>query len=136
MICTLDPAQASARDAALLAHGPATRREPPHLPGDLMVQGRVRVAGRVERFDDAFGDGWRLVTRARVPSGAIDPRFAGIGGRVVVLGDDFDDVDGTYTAWLDGRGAAAVMQRPDFAVFGTGDPSELVTRACNDVECT
>jgi hypothetical protein len=47
--------------------------------------------------------------------------FASIGGEVVALGPggEVEDVDGTYASWLGARGAAAVLQRPDFLAFAT-----------------
>lgn len=133
MICTLDAAEAAARDAALRADGPQVRTEAPSLPGELVPQGRVDVGDRRTRFDDAFGAGWRLVTREPIPA---DPWFEAIGGRVVVLGRDFDDVDGTYRGLLDRCGSAAVLQRPDFGSFGAGDPGALLDDLRRYVGCS
>ena len=37
------------------------------------------------------------------------------------------DVDGTYRKWFADHGVVAVLQRPDFAVFGTAAEPEQVT---------
>jgi hypothetical protein len=42
-----------------------------------------------------------------------------VDARVVVLGVDVDDTEGTYRRWLADAGVVAVLERPDFAVFGT-----------------
>jgi 3-(3-hydroxy-phenyl)propionate hydroxylase len=130
MICTLDPDEAAARDATMLDGGPQTHRAAVPVPGELVVQGRVGVEGVVARFDDVFGAGWRLITRVPV---ADDAWFASIGGRVVVVGSDFEDVDGTYDAFL--GAAPAVLQRPDFNVAATGDPTAVLASARRYVEC-
>jgi 3-(3-hydroxy-phenyl)propionate hydroxylase len=128
MICTLDHDEAAARDAALLEHGPQTRRESPAMPGTLMPQGRARADGRVGRFDDVVGNGWRLIADTTGPPdlGSAQAWFETIGGRTLVIDADFDDIDGTYRAFLRQRDARAVLQRPDFGVFGTGEAETLL----------
>ena len=44
--------------------------------------------------------------------------FESIGGRIAALGANVLDADGALTAWLRAHGAAAVLVRPDFYVFG------------------
>jgi hypothetical protein len=51
--------------------------------------------------------------------------FSELGGRVVAIGTEVEDVDGTYTAWFADHGVTTVLQRPDFYVFGTaGDAAD------------
>ena len=137
LICVADPEQAAARDAAFIADDDGRITDIPPFPpiaegvvlkgspcaGELFLQAEIEVDGRRTRFDDAFGAGWRLVTLA-------DPRldddlarwFTSIGGAVVSLGcgpSPVDDPDGTYGSWFAARGLVAVLQRPDFAIYGT-----------------
>lgn len=97
--------------------------------GELFVQGRVDVGAGPQRFDDVFGAGWRLVTdgAAAVPE-ELAAWFTSIGGRIVGVGDGADatDVDGTYRQWFDAQGVASAVQRPDFAVFASGDPTTVL----------
>jgi 3-(3-hydroxy-phenyl)propionate hydroxylase len=133
MICTLDAEEAAARNAMLRANGPQTRTEAPAMPGTLAIQGRVEVDGRVARFDDVFGAGWRLVTREPVEP---NPWFTAIGGRALAIGTDFVDVDGTYEQALRAHDAVAFLQRPDFGLFAAGEPDALLARALEYVECS
>lgn len=139
VICVSDPAEAAARDAAMSAGFEAGEvMTPPPLPGvptgviaegaplagTLLPQGRVAGGAR---FDDVFGAGWRLL-HAGSDSGCDGGDlawFESIGGRVVEITPELD-VDRTYTEWFAGHGVSAVLQRPDFYVFGTGD--DLVGR--------
>jgi hypothetical protein len=102
--------------------------------GALFVQGRIDDGtGHAGLLDDVVGVGWRLVTMhpdlaGRLPTDAL-ARFAGIGGRVVAVAAA-DDVDGTYTSWFTEHEVAAVLQRPDFHLFGSaaepGDAGALL----------
>jgi flavoprotein hydroxylase len=144
LICVADPAEAAARDEAFLATYDGSVTDVPPFPpitdgvvlagspgaGDLFIQGMVDgPTGRL-RFDDAVGAGFRLITTTD-PN--IDPDtsdwFASIGGRVVTLGSGDSrlvDADGAYRTWLADHIAVAVLQRPDFAVFGTAaTPSDI-----------
>ena len=56
------------------------------------------------RFDDLVGAGWRLISldpdvAAALPAAAV-AWFEDLGGRVVILGVDVEDVDGTYKSWF------------------------------------
>lgn len=70
----------------------------------------------------AVGGGWRLVTfdpgLERTLAGETLAWFSGIGGRVVTV-DATTDVDGTYAGWFSEHAATAVLQRPDFYLFGS-----------------
>lgn len=88
------------------------------------------------RFDDVVGTGWTLVggaaALAALPADLAD-WFVGLGGSIVALGGprtvspataSVTDLDDTYGRWLAGHGAVAVVQRPDFYVYGSAtDPS-------------
>lgn len=123
-ICELDPARAAARDAAI--RDAADRRAGetaadliPAIEAGLVMAG---TAGAGERFiqpvlddgrklDQLTGCGWRLFVRhADVPG-----RRAAIGRWVAA---DLPD-QGAVLAWLDSKGADAVLLRPDHYVFGT-----------------
>ena len=134
--CERDPVAAAQRDRALRAAGgvepwPFPALGPglghpdegisPSLVGQLSVQGTVESAGRSGRFDDVVGRGFSLI----IDGGAEDAlapgtraAFEAIGGRIAALGATVSDADGALTAWLRAHGAAAVLVRPDFYVFG------------------
>ena len=151
IICILDPEEARARDAAMLADRASGRApEPPPAPrlgpglhqgeagGYLSWQGRISTSAVADtRFDDVFGvaalivddpgllgelDGDSL-TALRTAHVAVTA-FGGSSESV----DRFDDVHGTYTAWLSQLGARAVLVRADFAVFGTATDALGVQR--------
>jgi len=144
IICVPDPDEAAARDAAMapsVADGVATPG--PGMPaleggivalgtpgaGEVFIQGVVSHGDGRGRFDDVLGAGWALVAPAdavaAVPAELI-AWFGSIGGVVAALGPGgtVDDVDGRYTAWLADRGACAVLQRPDFYVYGSARTTE------------
>ena len=92
------------------------------LAGSLFVQGRVAAGDRSARFDDVVGAGWRLISldpdvAAALPAAAV-AWFEDLGGRVVILGVDVEDIDGAYKSWFGDHGVSTVLQRPDFYLFG------------------
>jgi 2-polyprenyl-6-methoxyphenol hydroxylase-like FAD-dependent oxidoreductase len=144
VICVPDPDEAAARDVAMRAgvvDGQVS--EVPPLPaidaglltatpaaGSLFLQAAVAAAAGSApgRCDDVIGSGWTLLIAGDAPAGALvlDPQlqawFEVIGGRVVTIGGpaaDLHDVDGAYGAWFERHGALAVLQRPDFHVYGS-----------------
>jgi len=66
--------------------------------------------------------------------------FEALGGRIAALGADVSDADGALTGWLRAHGAAAVLVRPDFYVFGAvariGDVPALVDDLLVQVHAT
>jgi len=134
-ICMLDPQAAAERDAAMreaarnAQHGTAADLIPAIAAG-IVASG---TAGAGERFiqprvgdrllDDVTGSGWRLFTRTPIENADIN----------VIDIAALDDA-GAIAAWLDARGADAVLIRPDHYVFGTGQgtkaPADLI--ACRD----
>ena len=53
--------------------------------------------------------------------------FASIGGRTVAIGTTVEDVEGRYGRWFADHGVAAVLERPDFAIYGTAGTDRDVT---------
>jgi 3-(3-hydroxy-phenyl)propionate hydroxylase len=148
VICELDVDRAAARDAEMRqrASDPdAATREPPHprlgepsqtiasrgADGRLAPQGRVRVGGRVGRFDDIVGGGWQLISRAGDPAKLLDEQdrswFRRIGGVTADLSGDggVQDLDGGYERWFAGHGCEVFLARPDFYVFAAGEHPDI-----------
>lgn len=152
---TMDPVRATARDEAFLS---GSMPAPPPFPvletgviqttkdgtpgpfaGTLAPQGIVSTPdGRVGRFDDVFGTGFRLVTRTRT-DGLLAPEqetlLDEIGCTVHTLAEgearSFRDDAGTYTRYLDEIGADMFISRPDFVIFGAcvaADVSALIAQ--------
>jgi flavoprotein hydroxylase len=127
VICVPDPAGAAARDEAMAAGVDGTAPAPglpgltagfihptaPHA-GTQLVQGRD--GGR--RFDEAYGNGWRLVVLG-ADAGCIGGEerawFEAIGGRVVPLADP----DPLFARWFADHRTTCALQRPDFYLYGT-----------------
>lgn len=119
--------------AGLLAHG--ADGAPAPLAGLLAPHGTVRWRGREGRWDDVVGLGLCVVVRDTDPASLLRPdqlrALSGIGAHVVGVaaephgdtaaaprGDLVVDVEGKYGAFLDAHGAAGMITRPDFYVFG------------------
>ncbi|GAA4811623.1 bifunctional 3-(3-hydroxy-phenyl)propionate/3-hydroxycinnamic acid hydroxylase [Streptomyces ziwulingensis] len=154
IICLTDPEEAARRDTRMLADRNAGMKPPaPPRPGlgsgvhtgpaggSLARQGRVSVGGAPPaRFDDVFHGPAALIARSGAAQAALcaDTVRAldrlGV-SRVALTGTAVpgvvvvDDVDGTYTAWLDELGAHAVLVRPDFFVYGTADADHVARLA-------
>lgn len=139
---TTDPAEAEARDAAFKA-GQAP--PPPALPklsgslfpdagpdtpvGSLAPQGRLRNGAEIQRGDDVLGYGFHLIVTPAAFSSLDEPqhdRMQRLGIRSLVLGPE-QDVDGTYSSFLDAHGAEAAIVRPDHIVYATAGPGGLPT---------
>jgi flavoprotein hydroxylase len=139
-ICVPDPAEARARDAAMIAAAKDRGATPPlpapslgpgllapgdALAGHLGVQGEIVHAGARGRFDDVVGRGFTLLSPVGDPVQHLTPElsafFASLGGigAHVAPGGSVDDVQGQYARWFREHGVAVVLQRPDFHVFGT-----------------
>jgi flavoprotein hydroxylase len=144
LICVADPDEAAARDEAFLATYDGSVTDVPPFPpitdgivltgspgaGELFIQGEIEGPGGRTRFDDEVGAGFRLITTADpILDQDTNDWFASIGGVVVTLGcgdSKLVDANAAYRAWLGEHMAVAVLQRPDFAVFGTAaTPSDL-----------
>lgn len=143
IICIADPAEAAERDRAF-KDGTAEQPPPfPHLTAGLLAKGAdgkpaplagllsphgtVSWRGREGRWDDIVGLGFCVVVRDADPAGLLRPdqlrALADIGAHVVGIagapsGDLVVDMEGKYAAFLDAHGAAGMVTRPDFYVFG------------------
>ncbi len=147
VICIPDPEQARARDEQMAPLVPPGGTTPaPPMPGisggiladsasagELFIQATVRTGSAEGRLDDVVGAGWHLVTNGPPVEldGELASWFESIGGRSVAIGTTVEDVEGRYGRWFDDHGVAAVLERPDFAIYGTAttdrDVTELVT---------
>jgi flavoprotein hydroxylase len=142
VICVPDEAEAAARDDAMAAGVGDEPAAAPGLPdltsgfihptaphaGKQFVQGRDR--GRP--FDDAYGNGWRLVMLGAAVDGiGRDERawFESIGGRVVALADP----DPMFVDWFAEHGATVALQRPDFYLYGTAPTAAAATSLLADL---
>lgn len=140
---TMDPERAAARDAAFLS---GSMPPPPPFPtletgviqtdeagrptgnaGTVAPQGVVAIPGGPSgRFDDVFGQGFKLVARVGA-DGLLSPEqeafLVQIGCTVhtLVPGEarSFRDESGTYARYLEDVGADLLISRPDFVVFGS-----------------
>jgi flavoprotein hydroxylase len=128
VICVPDPAEAAARDEAMSSAYDGRLGDAPPLPGlaSGVVQAGVALAGELfpqghladGLFDDVHGTGWRLVT-VDPAAAKLDPAladwFVGLGGAVIELGTDAEDLAG----WIASHDLSWALQRPDFYLFGT-----------------
>ncbi len=139
VICIADPAEAAARDQAMIAAaasghritmpagmpiGPGITRDGDANAGQLFVQGHVRRGGVSGLFDDVVGRGWTLIAATGDPRAHLDATtaafFTSLGGIAAHIGaGGFEDVDGVYGRWFAENGAGVVLQRPDFYLFGS-----------------
>ncbi|MGO9028181.1 MAG: bifunctional 3-(3-hydroxy-phenyl)propionate/3-hydroxycinnamic acid hydroxylase [Acidimicrobiales bacterium] len=156
VICIPDTAEARTRDeqmAPLVPPGGSTPAPPmpgisggiladSAMSGELFIQATVRAGDAEGRLDDVIGTGWHLVTSGEPTEldGELASWFESIGGRQVAIGTSVEDVDGRYSRWFADHGVAAVLERPDFAIYGTApterDVPELVTRLRNQLEAS
>jgi resorcinol 4-hydroxylase (NADPH) len=148
LICMVDPAEVTARDARMKAAmtDPSLGLKPPPEPrlgfaglyritddhaGYLAVQGNVHRNGRQGLFDDVAGKGWQLLMRSNgTPAGLDDASDAFVREFGVAVADfgpngDTKDLDGVYASWFDRLGADAVLVRPDYYVFGTSSVEDI-----------
>ncbi|MEU9878458.1 bifunctional 3-(3-hydroxy-phenyl)propionate/3-hydroxycinnamic acid hydroxylase [Streptomyces phaeochromogenes] len=150
VICVTDPAAAADRDSAILANGSGRGQQGPPAAepltkgllrpagdgcggaGEVMIAGTVEADGVRGRFDQVIGTGFVLIT-TEDPAELSDAHgafLAGLGARVVRLAPPgspagpggMRDVEGVYHACLERLGAANVLVRPDYHVFGTAAP--------------
>jgi flavoprotein hydroxylase len=142
VICVPDVEQARVRDeqmAPLMAPGGST--PVPLLPaistglisdtpfaGELFIQAVVRSGTMEGLLDDVVGSGWHLVTleAAAHIDAELAAWFKSIGGHRVAIGADVDDVEGRYGSWMSEHGVIGVLERPDFAIYGTAATSDDV----------
>ena len=145
--CELDPVKADERDKRLLSGEKLPAPHPPRietgvvpgpdspyahkLAGTLGLQARVGFDGREGLFDDVFGASrLTIVTSGGAAAGVLTKaqlaRLEKLGAIALEVApadamarpDAFVDLDGRYGAYLRAHGVAAVINRPDFYVFG------------------
>jgi len=144
--CTTDPDAARERDERFQAGWLPPMPDFPQLVGGVLVHdlagrpaapaGELGLQGRVERrdaaglFDDVFDAGmrWQVISTDGDPREVLDAAqlafLEQLGAVFADLspGGDAVDLDGEYRSYMADRGIAAVVNRPDFYVFG-GAPS-------------
>ena len=151
IICIADPDKAAERDARMMADLAARNHEPitgdlvklgPGLwcedtasAGELSPQGLVQFDGRTDRFDQAVGQGWMILSLGSptnsLPNGPQMEVFKQLGGRVFSVGArgcDVTTMDDSYTDWMASADAHFAIIRPDFYVAATAkDAVQLAT---------
>jgi 3-(3-hydroxy-phenyl)propionate hydroxylase len=146
VVCTLDPAIAAARDAAMLEMVAAGAPQPDiasppikvafGMPtaaraGEPFIQPWSREGAAVLRLDDVLGAGFWLISRKAVTVG---PGGKLIGIRNFALDDEIlAPFSSPLSAWLDVAEADAVLVRPDRYVFGTGNAADLENEAVSQI---
>ena len=109
--------------------------------GELFIQATVRAGGAEGRFDDVVGTGWHLVTsRAtdRSSTASWPPGSSRSGVASSPSAPTVEDVEGCYGRWFAEHGVVAVLERPDFAIYGTATTDQevagLLTRLRTQLE--
>jgi 2-polyprenyl-6-methoxyphenol hydroxylase-like FAD-dependent oxidoreductase len=143
--CTLDPEVARERDEKFrsgwlppmpdfpkLETGilqPSGGGGPARIAGGLGLQAPIERNGRVDLFDNHFPPrGFSVISTVADPRSVLDRRqiaflenlqttFAFVAGRAAPEADAID-ADGAYADYFDRHGIEAVVNRPDFYVFG------------------
>lgn len=154
VICIPDLEEARTRDeqmAPLVPPGGSTPAPPmpgisggiltdTALAGELFIQATVRTRGMEGLFDDVVGTGWHLVTSGQPIEldRELSAWFESVGGRCIAIGTTVEDIEGRYSRWFADHGVAAVLERPDFAIYGTAatdrDVASLVTQLRDHLE--
>ena len=149
IICIADPDKAAMRDARMMADlaarnhkpitgdlvklGPGIWCEDTATAGELSAQGMVRYEGRTDRFDQAVGQGWMILSVDTTTDGVLNApqmdAFESLGGRIFSVGAEGYDVttlDDSYTEWMKFADANYAIIRPDFYVAATANtPAQL-----------
>ena len=152
IICITDEAAAASRDTRMIAELASRHFEP--ITGDLVKlghgiwcadntgagelspQGVVQYGEKIDRFDQAVGQGWIVLaieqsTDELLTQKQLD-KLASLSGSVVSVGASGCDVitkDDTYATWMAEIGAGLAIIRPDFYVAATAKtPKNLRAR--------
>lgn len=144
VVCVADPQKAAERDAAFLAgevpplppfpglNDGAVYKDPRSgdalgLAGMLGVHGEIEQGGRRQRYDDAFGRGFQLLSIGPDPLAGLSTAHKALlehlQVNVVRLSLDgaagtCRDLSGKYHRFLGEAGLQAVLVRPDFYIYG------------------
>jgi hypothetical protein len=82
----------------------------------------VSRGGLVGRFDDVAGRGFLILARNGDPAAVLSAEdlafWRSIGGSIVRLGVDIEDLEAYYTGLMDEYGCDVIVKRPDFYIFG------------------
>jgi 2-polyprenyl-6-methoxyphenol hydroxylase-like FAD-dependent oxidoreductase len=137
-----DPAKAAARDDRLLALAAQMQqngdrqliafRVPGYTSGfvapDAIAAGAafgqrtVRRNGVEGPFDDVAGRGFLVLARTGDPESVLSDEdvtfWRSLGGSIMRLGADIEDVEGYYGGLMDEYGCDVIVKRPDFYIFG------------------
>jgi len=159
-ICERDPATAAKRDATLRAAmgKPAAASASDLIPpiragvvdpaghpgtGARFIQPYVGYEGRRMLLDDATGGGFVLLAASADVLADLNDALRSVldrlGVRVFVTGDAagafprLSDEDGDLAAWFAAHGAAAVVLRPDFYVYGIVKDSGTIARVIENL---
>lgn len=133
-VCIQDLDEAAARDAAMLAQRAAMGEERPGegfafpaVQSAIIFKGSP-AAGELfpqpwsgaMRWDDVAGEGaWLITTESAAPVEGV---------AVFALEDEaLSPFAPAFSQWLENRGVASVLVRPDRYVFGTGSANELAS---------
>jgi 2-polyprenyl-6-methoxyphenol hydroxylase-like FAD-dependent oxidoreductase len=142
VVCVADPQQAAERDAAFLAgevpplppfpglvDGVVFKRDArlQGLAGSLGVHGEIELDGRRQRFDDAFGRGFHLVSIGGDPLAELDESHLALLMQLQIktvrlsldgAAGTCRDLSGKYHQFLQAAGLQAMLVRPDFYLYG------------------
>ena len=149
VICIPDAEAAAARDASMAPLVPPGGSTPaPPMPGlaggilgrgplagELFVQGPVRMGDTEGRLDDVVGPGWHLVLAGPAAQVADDDAawFRSVGGRIVAMGVEVEDLGGCYGDWFDEHQVTAALERPDFYLYGAAATDEEIAGLLADL---
>lgn len=90
--------------------------------GAAFGQRKVSRDGLVGRFDDVAGRGFLILARNCDPASVLSAEdlafWRSIGGSIVRLGVDIEDLEAYYTGLMDEYGCDVIVKRPDFYIFG------------------
>lgn len=143
VVCVSDLQQAAERDAAFLSGNvpplppfpglvdglvfKQRNGQPAGPAGSLSVHGSIEQDGHSQRFDDAFGRGFHLLSIGGDPLYELDTGQRAFLERLGVCSVRLSmdgkagtvrDVSGKYHAFFQESGLQAVLVRPDFYIFG------------------
>jgi 3-(3-hydroxy-phenyl)propionate hydroxylase len=144
LVCTLDPAEAAARDERMLhATTPPTERWPFRLPllepgplvleggGNLFIQPEVGAGQR--RLDDIVGGRFLVLAQSARGFGTSAPWWREHVGALVTTIDELPDPSGAVRRWLERKRVACVIVRPDRYLLAATDNLDAVTETVRPV---